>query len=185
MSRQRTGFTPQDLFKQAQAQIGPAVKKASQVVKPVERAAIGGAFALGFVPQKLQASALGPMLNHALMELIDHGDFDFLDGHCCAIAVKDSNLSWPISFENGKLSVEPGRAADVTIRATVPAFLNLISQQVDPDTLFFQRQLAIEGDVELGLYVKNMLDALDEDDLPMMYQKALQGLRVALELEAQ
>ena len=31
----------------------------------------------------------------------------------------------------------------------------------DPDTLFFARRLTIEGDTELGLMVKNALDALD------------------------
>ena len=31
----------------------------------------------------------------------------------------------------------------------------------DPDTLFFNRDLSIEGDTELGLVVKNMLDAVE------------------------
>ena len=37
----------------------------------------------------------------------------------------------------------------------------MVSRQEDPDTLFFNRSLAIEGDTELGLRVKNMLDALE------------------------
>jgi predicted lipid carrier protein YhbT len=32
---------------------------------------------------------------------------------------------------------------------------------VDPDTLFFSRRLTIEGDTELGLLLKNRLDALE------------------------
>jgi predicted lipid carrier protein YhbT len=31
----------------------------------------------------------------------------------------------------------------------------------DPDTLFFSRRLLMEGDTELGLLVKNTLDALE------------------------
>ncbi|EXJ09542.1 ubiquinone anaerobic biosynthesis accessory factor UbiT [Nitrincola nitratireducens] len=31
----------------------------------------------------------------------------------------------------------------------------------DPDSLFFQRQLSIEGDTELGLGIKNLLDSLE------------------------
>jgi predicted lipid carrier protein YhbT len=32
-------------------------------------------------------------------------------------------------------------------------------QEEDPDTLFFQRRLVIEGDTELGLQVKNLMFA--------------------------
>ena len=42
-------------------------------------------------------------------------------------------------------------------------FWLLATRREDPDTLFFNRRLAIEGDTETGLYVKNMLDALEFD----------------------
>ena len=45
--------------------------------------------------------------------------------------------------------------------AALSAYLQMVSRQEDPDTLFFNRSLAIEGDTELGLRVKNMLDALE------------------------
>jgi predicted lipid carrier protein YhbT len=32
----------------------------------------------------------------------------------------------------------------------------IAARKQDPDTLFFQRRLVIEGDTELGLYVKNL-----------------------------
>ena len=41
--------------------------------------------------------------------------------------------------------------------------LALASRAEDPDTLFFQRRLALEGDTAIGLRVKNLLDALDFD----------------------
>jgi predicted lipid carrier protein YhbT len=47
----------------------------------------------------------------------------------------------------------------------------MVSRQEDPDTLFFNRSLSIEGDTELGLRVKNMLDALEWPQL------SWQGLR--------
>ena len=46
------------------------------------------------------------------------------------------------------------------------AFLQLVARQEDPDTLFFNRELLIEGDTELGLVVKNMLDAVEWPKLP-------------------
>ena len=50
---------------------------------------------------------------------------------------------------------------DLQFAAALSAYLQMVSRQEDPDTLFFNRSLAIEGDTELGLRVKNMLDALE------------------------
>lgn len=55
---------------------------------------------------------------------------------------------------------------DVVIRAAARDYLALALRREDPDTLFFTRRLAIEGDTELGLIVKNALDAVDWDALP-------------------
>ena len=60
-------------------------------------------------------------------------------------------------------------AAYFTARFRFPgrtAFLLLASRQEDPDTLFFRRRLVIEGDTELGLAVKNLVDSLDPDLMP-------------------
>ena len=53
-----------------------------------------------------------------------------------------------------------------------PAAL-LASRLEDADTLFFHRRLELTGDVELGLAVRNLLDQLPWDSLPL-------GLRIAL-----
>jgi len=37
----------------------------------------------------------------------------------------------------------------------------MMLREEDPDTLFFNRKLVIEGDTELGLIVKNLLDSID------------------------
>ena len=50
----------------------------------------------------------------------------------------------------------------------IVAFLQLVARQEDPDTLFFNRELSIEGDTELGLIVKNMLDAVEWPKLPQI-----------------
>ena len=51
--------------------------------------------------------------------------------------------------------------ADLTISAGAYDFLQLAQRREDPDTLFFSRRLSMEGDTELGLVVKNALDALE------------------------
>jgi len=63
----------------------------------------------------------------------------------------------------------------VTIRGNWREFLLLASRQEDPDTLFFRRRLVIEGDTELGLAIKNLIDSLDPDMLPRWLWKLLQG----------
>ena len=45
--------------------------------------------------------------------------------------------------------------------ADTAEYLKLLRREEDPDTLFFNRRLDIEGDTELGLIVKNMLDSLE------------------------
>ena len=37
----------------------------------------------------------------------------------------------------------------------------MILREEDPDTLFFNRELQIEGDTALGLTTKNLLDCVD------------------------
>jgi predicted lipid carrier protein YhbT len=45
--------------------------------------------------------------------------------------------------------------------ACARVFVLLALRKEDPDTLFFDRQLVIEGDTELGLIVKNALDRVE------------------------
>jgi len=52
---------------------------------------------------------------------------------------------------------------DVRIRGRFEDFWAIATRTEDPDTLFFSRRLAIEGDTETGLALKNLLDALEYD----------------------
>lgn len=69
--------------------------------------------------------------------------------------------------------------ADLTLTATAQDFLSLALRREDPDTLFFSRRLVMEGDTELGLLLKNTLDAMDKQAFtprlpaPMQVMKAL------------
>lgn len=50
--------------------------------------------------------------------------------------------------------------ADVTVRASLGDYVALALRREDPDSLFFARRLAIEGDTALGVALKNALDSL-------------------------
>jgi len=83
-------------------------------------------------------------------------------------------LCWVIAFDARRVSVlEPGATAESTVRGTATDLLLLASRLEDADTLFFQRRLQLTGDVELGLTVRNLLDQLPWEAMPL-------GLRIGL-----
>jgi len=155
-----------------------------QHIQPLRKISRAGARLAGYCPLRVRNQLFQPLLNHALKSLMEEGELDFLIHKTCAINVRNSRLCCVITYQDNRLKFLPEYCeAEVTISADSDAFLALITQSVDPDTLFFRRQLLIEGDVELGLYLKNMLDALNAEDLPPMYRQAIEGLRKLAQLE--
>ena len=84
-----------------------------------------------------------------------------LQGRIVALQVSDFGLQVRLVLERSGFTAAPehGRCA-LCIRATAGAFLRLARGEDDPDRLFFERQLVMEGDTELGLVLKNTLDAI-------------------------
>jgi O2-independent ubiquinone biosynthesis accessory factor UbiT len=92
------------------------------------------------------------------------------------IHVRDARLTFDFSWlGEGFRACAGGAAADLTISAIAHDFLLLAQRREDPDTLFFSRRLLMEGDTELGLVVKNTLDALE---LPVFDPKQWSARRV-------
>ena len=60
---------------------------------------------------------------------------------------------------------------DVSFSTCVNDLILVAGRKEDADTLFFQRRLSIEGDTELGLEVKNLLDNIEFDNLPPIAEK--------------
>ena len=78
------------------------------------------------------------------------------------IHVRDARLTFDFAWTGQRFAAcAKQQATDLTLSATAHDFLRLAQRQEDPDTLFFSRRLSIEGDTELGLVVKNALDALE------------------------
>ncbi|MCP3869937.1 MAG: sterol-binding protein [Gammaproteobacteria bacterium] len=123
------------------------------------------ALPLGLIPVTIHSTLLVQVLNRIFSpELVD-GELDFLDGKVMLIRVTDARVSYRMTLTNGKLKAADGqRAHDLSIEGTVYDFLLLATRREDPDTLFFNRRLKLGGSTELGLYVKNFLDALELDD---------------------
>jgi predicted lipid carrier protein YhbT len=85
-----------------------------------------------------------------------------LEGRKLRLRVTDARIVFDFEWRrSGFVACTPHGPAELTIGAAAHDLLLLARRQEDPDTLFFSRRLALEGDTELGLLVKNTLDALD------------------------
>jgi predicted lipid carrier protein YhbT len=85
-----------------------------------------------------------------------------LEGKKLRIRVRDARLTFDFIGTQKRFSAShPHVHADLTIGANVHDFVRLARREEDPDTLFFNRRLSMEGDTELGLVVKNTIDALE------------------------
>ena len=142
------------------------------------------------LPQPLQQQLVARLLQQVLEEAIDDGDLECLEGNWLEVHVTDAGSSWYFTLQQDKLQVQtqvPLNFDVVTnsrIAGSATDLLRMLSRQQDPDTLFFQRRLQLSGDTELGLEVRNVLDAVDTDELPSYMQKALQLVRKPLGWQA-
>lgn len=78
------------------------------------------------------------------------------------IQVRDARVTLDFTWTGGAFAPRARHAqTDLCISASAHDFVRLAQRHDDPDTLFFNRRLSMEGDTELGLVVKNTLDALE------------------------
>jgi len=120
------------------------------------------------LPKWPPSSALATALNLALGPIIEVEPLQPLVGKRLELRVTDAGLHLRMRF-TGRAFVPllDAQGADVRISASAYDFLLLACRKADPDSLFFSRRLLIEGDTELGLLIKNTLDAVD---LPALWR---------------
>jgi predicted lipid carrier protein YhbT len=134
------------------------------------------------IPYAAQKQVLSVVLNQAFREPLQHGELDFLEGAKVRIKVTDLNINWLISVGSDRFTpIDREQKDDVCISGESPDFILLATRQADPDTLFFQRRIRIEGDTELGLGVKNTMDSMEWEDLPTPLRKLLQSVSLVVE----
>lgn len=129
------------------------------------------------LPQVVQKKALLEGLKLVFKEALEDGDFEFLEDKWLKVEVKDLQLHWYISYQNQHLVVaDKAQKEDVCFSGNLNDLVLIAGRKEDPDTLFFQRRLTIEGDTELGLEVKNLMDSVDLEQLPKAMQFSLNQL---------
>nr|WP_272502308.1 SCP2 domain-containing protein [Klebsiella pneumoniae] len=117
-------------------------------------------------PFALKRQVLEQVLSWQFRQALAEGELEFLEGRWLSIHVRDIGLLWYTSVVDGRLVVSQQADADVSFSADASDLLMIAARKQDPDTLFFQRRLVIEGDTELGLYVKNLMDAIELKQMP-------------------
>ena len=128
---------------------------------------------LKVTPFAVQRQVLEQLLSWQFRESVKDGELDFLESKWLKVEVSDLALIWFISLQNGNLVVKQQAVADVSICGNANDLILIAARKEDPDTLFFQRRLVIEGDTELGLYVKNLMDAFELENMPAPLRFAL------------
>ena len=83
------------------------------------------------------------------------------------------DVAW-IHFKDESIVIkDQAPTTDVSFSAGVNDLILVAGRKEDADTLFFQRRLSIEGDTELGLEVKNLLDNIEFENLPPFAEKMI------------
>jgi len=124
-----------------------------------------------FVPFSVQKACLTQVINHVFKEAMEDGDLSFLENKWLKVAITDLNLTWFLSFNKKLIIQKNAPQTDVSFSAAANDLILIAGRKEDPDTLFFQRRLKIEGDTELGLEVKNLLDNIEFDKLSPVVEK--------------
>ena len=119
---------------------------------------------LEVVPLSIQTRALTALLNRMLRGQPLRMRLWELHGR--TVSVRISDVPWHMHFQIRDRHIHAavgGVVPDVTISGDLKGFLELLGGREDPDALFFQRRLNMEGDTDTGVHVKNLLDSLEYD----------------------
>lgn len=114
------------------------------------------------LPAAPPAFVLARALDFGVGRIVTREQVAPLQGKRFALVVRDLGLAMHVeSTPAGFRVARAPHAPDLTVAATLADFMALAMREEDPDTLFFARRLAVEGDTELGLVLKNLLDGID------------------------
>ncbi len=133
------------------------------------------------LPPPLLQAVIRKATLRVLAEPLASGALDDLQGRKLGIEVTDLKLKWVVEIGDRDILIQvPGTAAESSVRGSATDLLLLASRLEDADTLFFQRRLQLVGDTELGLMVRNLLDQLPWETIPLALRVFLnRGARLA------
>ncbi|WP_313168646.1 ubiquinone anaerobic biosynthesis accessory factor UbiT, partial [Massilia oculi] len=117
---------------------------------------------LSLLPAAPGSRLFAVALNLALAPHLPDDVRTALCGKRLRLCAPDAGLAFDFGWNGSAFGpCTRGGKPELTISASLHDFAQLAARKEDPDTLFFSRRLLMEGDTELGLTIKNTLDAID------------------------
>ena len=113
------------------------------------------------LPQFPPSAATAFMLNVVLRDVLNGPELDPARNKMVRVDIPDIGLGLSYRVHNSGVAASGDEVPDVTITADSDALWSLITGREDADMLFFSRRLVMTGDTELGLLIRNTLDAID------------------------
>ena len=88
-----------------------------------------------------------------------------LQGKVLQLTFTDTGNCWRFIIGTDSLTVDlmGNEPVDIHVQGSTKNFLLLATHNEDPDTLFFNQELSLEGNTEDGLYLRNVMDAMEFD----------------------
>ena len=137
-----------------------AAQTAGKAKTPVFPAVLSAPLRL--MPASMHSRLLVKTLNRVFAEELRQGELDFLQDRVLYISISDVGIRYTFTLKQDRLQAVTGNASpDVQLEGTLYDYMLLAGRREDTDALFFNRRLHMQGDTELGLFVKNFLDGMD------------------------
>ncbi len=119
---------------------------------------------LKLLPDAFHTDVITRVINHLMRGQDIAERLDYLEGKRICLSVSDTGNHFHIRVGKRRLLRCSSHAPwDVRISGKLKDFWRLANRSEDPDTLFFNRVLELEGDTDAALYLKNLLDAVEFD----------------------
>lgn len=113
------------------------------------------------LPMQPPTLALKLALNRWLLPRLPKDARAALSNRTVQVDVTDLGLSLKLQLQQRGFVLAPGGSkVELRIAAASQTFWRLMRGTDDADRLFFERALVMEGDTELGLILKNTIDAI-------------------------
>jgi len=140
---------------------------------------------IGRLPAWPATQAFVTAFNLTIWKKLRQLDWEGLYGNKFCVVIKDLKLALSFSVTKNGLRADKTGKPDVIFTATLMDLIRLALRLEDPDALFFNRRLLIEGNTDIGLRVKNMLDGVEFESLldsfPGMFGRIVMFVRTRLQ----
>ncbi|MGJ4728921.1 ubiquinone anaerobic biosynthesis accessory factor UbiT [Luteimonas sp. SDU101] len=121
---------------------------------------------LRLAPPPLRDRLVARALSQALSPAHIGSALEDIAGRRLGLEISDLGQRCVLEWRDGRLHAAHA-PAEATVRGTATDLLLLAARLEDADTLFFQRRLVLTGDTELGLTVRNLLDRMPWEAVPL------------------